>query len=165
MVLLFKAGAFSQENYSRTLIGWANYIATTDGPYAVSLPIGAGAGSQLYNANNYVPGARFTNAVAARAFLVGGRVVSVTGASDANANTTYTYNGTTQTYDAANGWKFAVLGSAWGLYDASAVLQATGTGGAIGSGPHTVTSWTGVLSAATVLRTGAGWTITGDAAA
>jgi surface protein len=158
----FGGVAINEENYSRTLIGWANYVATTDGPYAVTF---APAATRLYNANNYVPGARFTNATAARAFLVGGRIVSVTGASDANANTTYTYNGTTQTYDAANGWKFAVLGSAWGLYNASAVLQATGTGGAIGTGPHTVTSWTGVLSAATVLRTGAGWTITGDAAA
>ena len=158
----FSFSGVSQENYSRTLVGWANYIAATDGPYTVTLNIGS---ARQYNANVYSPGSRFTNAVAARAFLVGGRVVSVTGASDTNANTTYTYNGTTQTYDAANGWKFAILGSAWGLYNASAVLQATGTGGNIGTGPHTVTSWTGVLSAATVLRTGAAWTITGDAAA
>jgi surface protein len=152
----------SQENYSRTLIGWANYIAATDGPYTTTCNSRIGS---IYNANVYVPGARFTNAVAARAFLVGGRVVSVTGASDTNANTTYTYNGTTQTYDASNGWKFAILGSSWGLYNNSAVLQATGSGGGIGTGPHVTTSWTGVLSAATVLRTGAGWTITGDAAA
>ena len=160
--LAIRVPQMNEENYSRTLIGWANYVATTDGPYTVPLVVTAG---RLYNANAYVPGARFTNAAAARAFLVGGRIVSVTGSSDTNANTTYTYNGTTQTYDAANGWKFAILASAWGLYDASAVLQATGTGGNIGTGPHTVTSWTGVLSAATVLRTGAAWTITGDAAA
>ena len=152
----------NQENYSRTLIGWANNLAENDGPYSVTLTLTA---TRLYNANNYVTGERFTNAAAARAFLVGGRVVSVTGASDANANTTYTYNGTTQTYVAANGWFFAVLGSSWALYDATAVLQATGSGGNIGTGPHTATSWTGVLAAATVLRTGAGWTITGDAAA
>ena len=152
----------NQENYSRTLIGWANYVATADGPYTVPVFLNA---TRQYNANNYVTGTRFTNATAARAFLVGGRVVSVTGASDTNANTTYTYNGTTQTYDAANGWKFAILGSSWGLYNASAVLQSTGSGGGIGTGPHVTTSWTGVLSAATVLRTGASWTITGDAAA
>ena len=152
----------NEENYSRTLIGWANYIATTDGPYTVPVNLAA---TRLYNANNYVTGQRFNNATAARAFLVGGRIVSVTGSSDTNANTTYTYNATTQTYDAANGWKFAILVSSWGLYDNSAVLQATGTGGNIGTGPHTATSWTGVLSAATVLRTGASWTITGDAAA
>jgi len=120
--------------------------------------------TRQYNSTVYAAGSRFTNAVDARAFLVGTRVVSVTGSSDTNANTTYTYNGTTLTYDASNGWKFAILGTSWGLYDASAVLQATGTGTATGTGPHTATSWTGVLSAATVLRTGAGWTITGDAA-
>ena len=151
----------SQENYSRTLIGWANYIAATDGPYSVAL----GLNSSTYNANNYYPGERFTNAVDARAFLVGSRTVSVTGASDADANTTYTYNGTLQTYDASNDWYFAVFGDGWALYDDLDVLQATGTGGDIGTGPHTVVSWTGVLSAATVLRTGASWTITGDAPA
>jgi len=152
----------NEENYSRALIGWANYVATTDGPYTVPLSLSA---TRLYNANNYVTGQRFNNATAARAFLVGGRVVSVTGASDTNANTTYTYNATTQTYDAANGWKFAILGASYGLYDNSAVLQATGSGGGYGTGPHVTTSWTGVLSAATILRTGAAWTITGDAAA
>ena len=166
MPALLSGTTTSAENYSRTLIGWANEVAESDGPYSTPFSILSVFGSVInYNANNYEPGSRFTNAVAARAFLVGARVVSVTGASDTNANTTYTYNATTQTYDAANGWKFAILASAWGLYDASAVLQATGTGGNIGTGPHTVTSWTGVLSAATVLRTGASWTITGDAAA
>lgn len=158
----FSGGVMNTENYSRTLIGWANDIASRDGPYVLTPQL---SGGKTYNSSVYVPGARFTNAVAARAFLVGGRVVSVTGSSDTNANTTYTYNGTTQTYDASNGWKFAVLGTSWALYNASAVLQATGTGTVVGTGPHTATSWTGVLSAATVLRTGAGWTITGDAAA
>jgi surface protein len=158
----FSIPGMSEENYSRTLIGWANYVAATDGPYSVPLAV---ASTRLYNANNYEPGERFTNAVAARAFLVGGRVVEVTGASDTDANTTYNYNVATQTYDASNDWFFAVLGSSWALYDDTDTLQATGTGGNIGTGPHTVVSWDGVLSAATVLRTGASWTITGDAAA
>jgi hypothetical protein len=152
----------NEENYSRTLVGWTNYIAQDDGPYNITANFTA---TRLYNANVYVPGERFTNAVAARAFLVGSRTVVVTGASDADANTSYLYNGTTQTYDASNDWYFAILGSSWALYDYTDALQATGTGGAIGTGPHTVTSWDGVLSAATVLRTGAGWTITGDSPA
>lgn len=157
----FHIPSMDEENYSRTLIGWANSLANNDGPYNVPLSIDA----RVYNANTYAPGERFTNAVDARAFLVGGRVVEVSGASDANANTTYSYNGTTQTYDAANGWFFAILGSSWALYDDTEALQATGSGGVIGTGPHVTTSWDGVLIDATVLRTGAGWTITGDAAA
>jgi len=149
------------ENYSRMLVGWANDLALDDGPYALTMGLNA---TRQYNSTVYASGSRFTNAVAARAFLVGARVVSVTGSSDTNANTTYTYNGTTLRYVAANNWYFATLGTSWGLYDASNVLQATGTGTAAGSGPQTATAWTGVLSAATVLRTGAGWTITGDAA-
>jgi hypothetical protein len=137
-------------------------LATNDGPYNVALGLTA---TRLYNANNYLPTSRFTNATDARAFLVGARVIEVSGASDANANTTYTFNAGTQTYDASNDWYFAVLGTSWALYDDSDVLQATGTGTAVGTGPHTATAWDGVLSAATVLRTGAVWTITGDAAA
>jgi surface protein len=158
----FNIPAMNEENYSRTIAGWANNLATNDGPYNVALGLTA---TRLYNANNYLPTSRFTNATDARAFLVGARVIEVTGASDANANTTYTFNAGTQTYDAANDWYFAILGTSWALYDDSDVLQATGTGTAVGTGPHTATAWDGVLSAATVLRTGAVWTITGDAAA
>jgi len=154
--------SLNQENYSRTLIGWANYVAATDGPYTTPLSM---AGGRVYNTTDYVTGERFTNAAAARAFLVGSRAGSVTGASDADANTSYAYVTETQTYDAANGWYFAILGTSWALYDDLDALQATGTGTAVGTGPHTATSWDGVLASATVLRTGAAWTISGDAPA
>jgi len=156
----FSITGMSEENYSRTLIGWANNLVDNEGPYDIVLNLSP---TRLYNANNYVPGDRFTNATDARAFLVGGRVVEVAGASDADA--TYTYNGTTQTYDAVNDWYFAILATSWALYDDTDTLQATGTGTAPGNGPQTATAWDGVLSAANVLRTGAGWTITGDASA
>lgn len=158
----FEFKGANEENYSRTLVGWANNLAANDGPYDTTLELSA---TRLYNTTVYAAGSRFESADAARAFLVGARAVSVTGASDANANTSYAYNGTTLAYEAANGWYFITAGTSWALYDGTDTLQATGTGTAPGTGPHTATAWDGVLSAATVLRTGAGWTITGDAAA
>jgi hypothetical protein len=56
----------STENYSRTLVGWANYAAANSNtPASVTL----GAASRTYNATVYAPGATYTNAVDARAFL------------------------------------------------------------------------------------------------
>jgi surface protein len=64
------AGALSlsTENYSRTLIGWANYVsANSDTPANVTL----GGGTRTYNATAYVSGQTYNDAVAARAYLVG----------------------------------------------------------------------------------------------
>ena len=56
----------STENYSRTLIGWANYVASSPGgPFDVSL----GATGLTYDGTVYEPGATYTNAVDARAHL------------------------------------------------------------------------------------------------
>jgi surface protein len=56
----------STENYSRTLIGWANYVAANSNtPAAVTL----GAQTRTYNNTVYVPAGTYTNAVDARAFL------------------------------------------------------------------------------------------------
>jgi hypothetical protein len=55
------------ENYSRTLIGWANKVSAAGNlPSAISL----GAGGRTYNSTTYGSGT-YTNAVAARAYLVG----------------------------------------------------------------------------------------------
>jgi surface protein len=56
----------SVENYSRTLIGWANYVsANSDTPASVTL----GAGNRKYNDTAYVSGETYNDAVAARAYL------------------------------------------------------------------------------------------------
>jgi surface protein len=60
--------SLSVENYSRTLIGWANYVsANSNTPASVTL----GGGSRQYNDTAYVAGQTYNDAVAARAFLVG----------------------------------------------------------------------------------------------
>jgi surface protein len=58
----------STENYSRTLIGWANSVdANSDLPAAVTL----GATGRTYNNTAYVSGETYNDAVAARAYLTG----------------------------------------------------------------------------------------------
>jgi len=60
--------SLSTENYSRTLIGWANYVdANSDTPANVTL----GGGDRTYNNTAYVSGQTYNDAVAARAYLVG----------------------------------------------------------------------------------------------
>jgi hypothetical protein len=54
------------ENYSRTLIGWANSVSANGNlPSGVTL----GATSETYDCVDYVTGATYTNAVAARTYL------------------------------------------------------------------------------------------------
>jgi hypothetical protein len=66
LVDMLNNSGLSTENYSRTLIGWANYVAANSNtPASVTL----GAGGRTYNATVYVNGATYTNAVDARAFL------------------------------------------------------------------------------------------------
>ena len=58
----------STENYSRTLIGWANSVAAnSDTPASVTL----GATGRTYNDTAYVSGQTYNDAVAARAYLTG----------------------------------------------------------------------------------------------
>jgi surface protein len=58
----------STENYSRTLIGWANSVKdNSDLPAAVTL----GATGRTYNNTAYVSGETYNDAVAARAYLTG----------------------------------------------------------------------------------------------
>jgi surface protein len=58
----------STENYSRTLIGWANYVsANSNTPASVTM----GAGNRTYNNTAYTTGLTYNDAVAARAYLTG----------------------------------------------------------------------------------------------
>jgi surface protein len=67
-MFLGNTNALSTENYSRTLIGWANYVsANSDTPANVTL----GAGNRTYNNTAYTTGETYNDAVAARAYLTG----------------------------------------------------------------------------------------------
>jgi surface protein len=55
----------SQENYSRTLIGWANWRRTSTNTTA----LGFGASGLLYNSVEYSPGSQFKSADVARNYL------------------------------------------------------------------------------------------------
>jgi surface protein len=65
---MLNSSGLSTENYSRTLIGWANSVdANSDLPAAVTL----GATGRTYNDTAYVSGQTYNDAVAARAYLTG----------------------------------------------------------------------------------------------
>jgi hypothetical protein len=58
--------AMSDENYSRTLIGWANYVASNSNtPSSVNF----NGGTNKYNNTAYTTGQSYNDAVAARAYL------------------------------------------------------------------------------------------------
>lgn len=66
MGFMLNGAAMSVENYSRTLIGWANYVAANGGlPANVTL----GASGRKYNDTEYVTGQTYNDAVSARAYL------------------------------------------------------------------------------------------------
>jgi surface protein len=68
MTNMLNNSGLSTENYSRTLIGWANSVdANSDLPAAVTL----GATGRTYNNTAYVSGETYNDAVAARAYLTG----------------------------------------------------------------------------------------------
>jgi surface protein len=70
MAFMFLGNALtlSTENYSRTLIGWANYVsANSDTPANVTL----GAGNRTYNDTAYTTGLTYNDGAAARAYLTG----------------------------------------------------------------------------------------------
>jgi surface protein len=64
---MFNNSGMSTENYSRTLIGWANSHYSGNAKNNVSL----GATSITYNSTAYTTGNQFNDAVSARAYLVG----------------------------------------------------------------------------------------------
>ena len=68
MASMLNSSGMSTENYSRTLIGWANSVsANSNTPASVTL----GATGRTYNNTAYVSGQTYNDAVAARAYLVG----------------------------------------------------------------------------------------------
>jgi surface protein len=66
MTFMLNSCGMSTENYSRTLIGWANYVSSNGNlPSGVTL----GAAGRTYNCVNYITGATYTNGGAARTYL------------------------------------------------------------------------------------------------
>jgi len=157
-----RTNSWSTQNYSRTLVGWANSIRTTGGPVdTVFQATGTSGAPKTYDAVDYEPGAAFANAPAARSFLTAPPAVEVAGATDLAANQFYSFQPASLTYAAPNGWRFVRSGNAWVLENNLAAPQATGPGNT--GTPVRATSWDGVLAGATLTLAGAGWTITGDA--
>jgi surface protein len=74
--MFLNAFAFSPENYSRTLIGWANRAYNGGLNDGVQPNVALGAVGRQYNATTYadawpnLPGQQFTDAVSARTYLV-----------------------------------------------------------------------------------------------
>jgi hypothetical protein len=112
----------------------------------------------VYNTTAYRPGARFASAPPARAFLTTQRSLSVAQAASPEADGLYPFDAAAGVYLNADGWYFLKTGPDWTLYDPADSPQASGTG----THPWSVTNWTGLLSAATLLIAGVAWTLTGD---
>ena len=146
--------AFSEANYSRLLTGWANRVASISGPLNVATLFEA----RRFNTTAYQPGARFTAAPPARAFLTTPRSLSVAGADSTEADGIYLFDAAASIYLKSDGWYFLKTGPDWTLFDPADTPQATGTG----TTPWDASTWTGPLAAATVLINGAAWTIAGD---
>jgi hypothetical protein len=66
MTAMLNNCGMSEENYSRTLMGWANQVSLNDGPINVTL----GALGRQYSDINYTTGGTFNNGVDARAYLI-----------------------------------------------------------------------------------------------
>jgi hypothetical protein len=150
MANMLISSGISVLNYSRALVRFANQVFLNNGPYNVPLSTGP-----KYHATVHADiTGQFDNAPAARAFLAGAFAVTISGATDTDANGVYT--GATLTN--AAGWTLTFLTDTWTLKDAGATTQASGTGNS--RSPASVTSWTGTESGITVAQTGAGWTVT-----
>ena len=67
MANMFDDSSMSTENYSKTLIGWANFVSNAG--YSLS-SITLGAANITYNNTTYT-GSPYSDAVAARAYLTG----------------------------------------------------------------------------------------------
>jgi hypothetical protein len=99
-----------------------------------------------------------------RAILVGANSVTVSGATDTNANGLYTRTSAT-VWTNANSYTFTRATDTFTLADGSAVTLATGTTLDVDEAmPHSVerlgNAWSGTESGITVTLTGAGWTLT-----
>jgi surface protein len=152
MDLMLTGSGISILNYSRALVRFANQVFLNHGPYNV--PFGAGP---KYHATTHgdITG-QYDNAPAARAFLAGAFAVTISGATDTDANGEYTLDEGTLTND--NSWTLTFATDTWTLKDDAAADQASGTGNA--RSPATVETWTGTEDGITVIQTGAGWTVT-----
>jgi surface protein len=98
----------------------------------------------------------------ARAILTAPRAVSVTGATDPNANGTYTRISASR-YDNPNGWYFSYVSNQWNLYNPSNVSRAVSSGSfplQNNANPMSGQGWTGAESGIALTLVGAGWTIT-----
>jgi len=132
----------SASNLAGMYIGWAQLPLR---------PITISFGTAKYDASG----------ASARAILTATRAVSVTGATDPNANGTYTWNGTR--YQNPNGWYFSYVSNQWNLYNPSNVSQAVTTGSfplQHNGNPMSGQGWTGAESGIAFTLVGAGWTIT-----
>jgi surface protein len=148
--------AFSEDNYSRLLTGWANNATANNGPFNVT----ANFKDFAYNDTEHFVGALYESAVEARAYLTNPNRLTVSSAGDANADGDYAFDGTVQLYMKANDWYFIKIGGVWELRDNLDAVQATQQDAGNLAAPQLVDSWNGDLATATVLRTGAAWTIT-----
>jgi surface protein len=152
--------SIDNEFYSKMLTGWAIKVHEQDAPRAQTLAVSGRTYSNTDFSSDF-PGKRFANAVDARAFLVGARSVSVSGASNATADGTYLWSATTLRYtNSVTNWYFIRIGNRWELRDGSNVVQDTSN--ALNQNEPYKETWQGMLAAATLLLAGAGWTITGD---
>jgi len=157
MSLIWDTTPIHGDAYARTLIGWANTAYSQDGPFSV--PLTANDNPPTYTATVHPSSGRFEDAVSARAFLARSRRVLVASAGTVDADGDYLWNGATQQFETATGWRLVDTGTAWELHDATGTVRATAQDASMPDRPYKVATWDGVLSAASVDLDGMGWTI------
>lgn len=150
MADVFDGRTLTTQNYSDLLIE-----LEANNP---NMNVTFGAGTSTYS-----EGAATT----ARDVLTAPMQITIADASDNDANGAYDWDSEDSAYINAEGFRIVKVGTDYRLLDINETVVAEGEGRpdeidpslTSYQVPHTVTSWDGILSSATVTRTGAGWTI------
>ena len=149
----------STENYTDTIVGWANYVKNQnpDAPLNISM---VGQSGMTFDTTRTASGFTPATAGRARSFLT--LDVTVSGSGESAVNGVYYYDYANSKWVRENDANIEI---AWNsdesTWDLSVEGEATnnGSGGSQAGGPTSASSWSGGISLADSSK---GWTITSD---
>ena len=154
---VFRSSSMSTNNYTDTIVGWANYVKnqTPDAPLNVSMAAQYG---RTFDTTRTASGFTPATAGRARSFLT----LDVTVSNGTGVNGVYYYNYATSRWELETDNTYYIQWnsdeSTWDLTYGGSV-QYAGSGGSEAGGPESSTSWTDGL---TVVDSSKGWTISND---
>jgi len=154
---VFRSSGMSTNNYTDTVVGWANYVQeqNPDAPLNVQMQNQNG---RTFDATRTASGFTPATAGRARSFLL--LDVTVSGGTGVNGVYYYDYANDKWVKETDSTYVIEWNGdeSSWELKYEGSVVNA-GSGGTEAGGPESATSWSGGL---TVVDSSKGWTISND---